>query len=184
MSEVEELLKAYERHVRLPWEKNLSGSEKVWFVVYDPSQERRLRFRLAEFQNVTRQAGYGWQELDLTDAFADWMSGHRYKESYFESPEDMESALKDFSKSVVEQINAVLSAPEVSEQTVVAVSGLASLFGLTRASEVFEKVARNVRGRLLVFFPGHHDGSNYRLLDARDGWNYLAIPITAKKGTE
>jgi hypothetical protein len=32
---------------------------------------------------------------------------------------------------------------------------------------------------LLVFFPGQFDNNNYRLLDARDGWNYLAVPITA-----
>jgi len=34
----------------------------------------------------------------------------------------------------------------------------------------------------LVFFPGERDGSNYRLLDARDGWNYLATPIAAQEG--
>jgi len=37
-----------------------------------------------------------------------------------------------------------------------------------------------IAGRLLVFFPGEHEGNSYRLLDARDGWNYLAIPITPK----
>ena len=35
-----------------------------------------------------------------------------------------------------------------------------------------------IRGRLVVFFPGHLERSNYRLLDARDGWNYMAVPIT------
>ena len=184
MSEVDELLKAYERQVSLPWDNNLSGSEKVWFVVYEPSQERRLRFRMGDFQNITRQTGHAWLHLDLTDAFATWMAAHRYKESYFETPEDMEPALKDFSDRVVEQINALLDSAEAGERGVVAISGLASLFGLTRASAVFEKVTSNIRGRLIVFFPGHHDGSNYRLLDARDGWNYLAIPITSKKGTD
>src|SRR5437870_4368748 len=29
---------------------------------------------------------------------------------------------------------------------------------------------------LLVFFPGVYEQSNYRLLDARDGWNYHAVP--------
>ena len=184
MSEVEELLRAYERQVSLPWEKNLSGHEKVWFVVYDPAQERRVRFRLAEFQRMTRQTGHGWLEVDLTDRFATWMASHRYREAYFESPEDMEPALQDFSNTVVEQIKAALTATDADEHSVVAVHGLASLFGLTRVSAVLEKVTTEVRGRLLVFFPGHHDGSNYRLLDARDGWNYLAIPITSKKGTD
>jgi len=39
-----------------------------------------------------------------------------------------------------------------------------------------------VEGRLLVFFPGeyHPENHTYRLLDARDGWNYLAVPLLAK----
>jgi hypothetical protein len=34
----------------------------------------------------------------------------------------------------------------------------------------------------LVFFPGEHhpEHHSYRLLDARDGWNYLAVPLLAK----
>jgi hypothetical protein len=40
-----------------------------------------------------------------------------------------------------------------------------------------------VNGRMLVFFPGEVDGNNYRLLGAKDGWNYLATPITADKGS-
>jgi hypothetical protein len=39
-------------------------------------------------------------------------------------------------------------------------------------------VESDIRGRLVVFFPGHLERSNYRLLDARDGWNYMAVPIT------
>ena len=38
-----------------------------------------------------------------------------------------------------------------------------------------------VAGRLLIFFPGSYENNNYRLLDAYDGWNYLAVPITADK---
>jgi len=60
------------------------------------------------------------------------------------------------------------------------VHGLGSLFGITSVSALIEAVAGNIRGRLLVFFPGHYEGNNYRLLDARDGWNYLAVPITTK----
>jgi hypothetical protein len=30
----------------------------------------------------------------------------------------------------------------------------------------------------VIFFPGHFEHNNYRLLDARDGWNYHAVPIT------
>ena len=65
------------------------------------------------------------------------------------------------------------------DETVVAVTGVASLFGFTRISQVLPLVEPHVRGRLLVFFPGVYENNNYRLLDARDGWNYLAVPITS-----
>ena len=32
-----------------------------------------------------------------------------------------------------------------------------------------------------IFFPGSYEDNNYRLLDGYDGWNYLAVPITADK---
>ena len=63
----------------------------------------------------------------------------------------------------------------------VGLSGLAALFGIIRVSALIEQVERFVRGRLLVFFPGEWEGNHYRFLDARDGWNYRAVPITANK---
>ncbi len=181
-SEIEALLRNYETFVRLPWDRSLAGAQKVWFAIYDPAQERRLRLRLPEFAVATKNAGHAWVLLDLTDAFAGWMARHEYRDAYFEQPEDMNLALQDFADHVIGLILNTLNAPPVDENTLVVVSGLASLFGLTRASAVLEKVTSAIRGRLLVFFPGHKDGSNYRLLDARDGWNYLAIPITAHNG--
>ncbi|HSH77481.1 MAG TPA: hypothetical protein VLA19_02995 [Herpetosiphonaceae bacterium] len=182
MSEIEDLVKAYKRFVRLPWDRTLAGPQKVWFAIYDPAQERRLRLRIEEFEVATKQAGHGWALLDLTDSFARWMGQHEYRDAYFEQPEDMDLALQDYAETVAGEVRAALQAEGVDENTVVAITGLASLFGLTRASTLFEAVAPAIRGRLLAFFPGHHDGSNYRLLDARDGWNYLAIPITANDG--
>jgi len=179
MGEIEGLIRAYDRFVRLPWDKTLAGPQKVWFAIYEPVQERRLRLRLREFEIKTKAAGYFWVLHDLTSSFARWMAQHEYREAYFEQPEDMELALQDYFDTLAKEITAWLTAPEVSDKTVVAIVGLASLFGLARASAIFEIVTPNIRGRLLVFFPGQHDGANYRLLDARDGWNYLAIPITA-----
>jgi hypothetical protein len=62
---------------------------------------------------------------------------------------------------------------------VVAVIGLASLFDFMRVSSLMERVEDTVRGRLLVFFPGEYTGNVYRFMDARDGFNYLAVPITS-----
>ena len=184
MSSIEGLIAAYDRFVRLPWDQTLAGPQKVWFAIYEPTQERRLRPRIAEFEVATKNAGHGWAHVDVTDAFAQWMAGHDYRDEYFKEPSFLELALKEeFATHVIDLVRQVLTAPEVDERTVVAVSGVGSLFGLMRVSVLVEAVAPIVRGRLLVFFPGQHDGSNYRLLDARDGWNYLAVPITAAEGS-
>jgi hypothetical protein len=182
VNEIEGLLKAYQSFLELPWDRTLAGPQKVWFAIYEPSQARRLRLRLAEFEMATKNAGHAWHHLDLTNLFASWMAQHEYREAYFEQPEDMDLALQDFASFVSQRIADALTAPDIDTNTVVAVSGLASLFGLTYASAIFETVAPSVQGRLLVFFPGQHNGSNYRFLDARDGWNYLAVPITGIEG--
>lgn len=179
MSEVQNLISNYRQFVGMPWQQDIAGAQKVWFAVYDPTQERRIRLRLDEFQIATQAAGHKWRVVDLSDSFAKWMAGHRYREAYFESPEDLGLALNNYTEAVVKLLHDALSTPGVNDNTVVAVLGVATLFGLTRASTVIEKAAPDIQGRLLVFFPGHHESGNYRLLDARDGWNYLAIPITA-----
>lgn len=180
--EVEGLLRAYERHVQVPWDDRIAGPERVWFAIYDPLQERRLRARIKAFQNATEATGHGWRQLDITDAFAEWMAAHEYREAYFEEPTLLGSALDDFTRDVTQRFVDALTAPDVDANTVVAVVGVGSLFGLTHVSKVVQGTADAIRGRLLVFFPGQHEKQNYRLLDARDGWNYLAVPITAKNG--
>jgi hypothetical protein len=181
LSEVEGLLKSYERFVRLPWEQGLAGPQKVWFAIYDPTHERRLRLRLSEFEVATKKAGHTWKLVDLTETFATWMAGHDYREAYFEQPEDMDLALEEYLDFVTEQLKFNLTSPEISNSSLVALLGVSSLFGLARVSTVVERVVPEIRGRLLVFFPGQVEGNNYRLLDARDGWNYLAVPITANE---
>lgn len=182
MSEVQDVLKAYERFIQLPWSDYLSGQEKVWFIVYDPAQERRIRLRIPEFQVVTTKAGYLWKLIDITDSFAEWMAKIDYRDAYFENPADMDPMLQDYIEYLVAKVVSELNTPDADEKTVVAISGIATLFGLARASLIIDQLTAHIKGRLAVFFPGSYDGSVYRLLDARDGWNYLAIPITAEKG--
>ena len=177
MSEIEGLLSEYERSVKLPWSHNLAGAQKVWFARYDPGQERRLRLRIGEFETATTDAKRMWRLVDMTDSFAEWMTNHEYKDAYFEQPENLELALVDFSDYVAERVRKELRHSSVDENTVVALLGLASLFGLIRVSELVTKVESKILGRLLAFFPGQRDGSNWRLLNARDGWNYHAVPI-------
>lgn len=184
MANIEGLVREYERTVSRPWEERLAGPQKVWFALYAPGDERRLRARLGAFEVATAKAGHGWKSYDLTDDFARWMTEHQYRERFFRSPAFLTNdALKGFDAYVTERLKATLSDEDVDERTVVAVWGVASLFGLTRVSRLMEPVTDEVKGRLLVFFPGERDGSNYRLLDARDGWNYLATPIVAQEGS-
>lgn len=179
MNQIEQLLAAYEEFAGLPWQEHLAGAQKVWFAVYDPVQERRLRLRIPEFEITTKKTGHKWAYLDINDSFARWMAAHRYRETYFQRPDRIGRSLRDFEAYVSEEIKAALSAPGVDHNTVVAIGGIASLFGLTYASTVLEPVTTAVLGRLLVFFPGRYENNVYRLLDARDGWDYLAVPITA-----
>ncbi|MCL5996403.1 MAG: DUF1788 domain-containing protein [Chloroflexi bacterium] len=179
MSKINDLIKSYERYVRLPWARALSGQEKTWFAVYSPADERRLRYHLPEFENATRRAGHGWVSCDVTNTFTAWMTSQEYRESYYESPDDIEMLLFKYQDHVAHGITGVLTRVDADDNTVVAVYGIASLFGFMRVSDLLRKVTSHVHGRLLVMFPGDHDGANYRLLDARDGWNYLAVPIKA-----
>lgn len=176
-------MRAYERFVGSGWVSSVAAQERVWFALYEPRDERRLRLRISAFEEATLRARHGWLACDLTDEFAHWMASQEYRESYFEAPEDLtEDLLDDFAESLAGLVRGVLDLPEADERSVVAIYGVGSLFGLAQVSLLLEKIAPRVRGRLLVFFPGEHDNGNYRLLDARDGWNYLAIPITAQEG--
>ena len=183
-NKIERLAQRYEHFCSLPWERSLAGSQRIWFAVYDKNDERRLRARVSEFALLTRTSNHGWHLVGLTNAFGHWLASHEYRASYFEAPEDLDLLLPDFEKFVIEQITVALQHPDTDDDTVVAVQGIACLFGFTKVSGVINKISSIVRGRLLVFFPGEHEDNNYRLLDARDGWNYMAIPITAHDGGE
>ena len=182
MSYVDDLLASYRRFVRLPWPRNVAHAQRVWMAIYPPEHERRLRLNVPEFATATKQAGHGWQLIDITTSFEVWMANHEYRDAYFESPELLEPALADFFDQLCDRVRSDLSLADADENTVVGLLGAGSLFGLgshVKVSALLAEVNRAIQGRLLVFFPGEHDGNSYRLLDARDGGNYLATPITA-----
>lgn len=183
MGRVEQLALKFGLHIRSPWQRTVSGAQRVIMVVYDPELERTLRARKALFENETDPLLRAWHEVDVTDAFARWMGGQEYREEYFAAPEDLRLKIdgdgSEFSVFVAEEIRAALRrAAEDSRDAVVALFGVGSLFGFARVSQILRDVERDISGRLVVFFPGQYENNNYRLLDARDGWNYLAVPIT------
>jgi hypothetical protein len=111
------------------------------------------------------------------------MANTDYRDVYFEEPETLAMKLRsNFVQYAADQLRRALTAEGADEDTVIAVQGIACLFGFTRVSLMLKEVVKEIRGRLVVFFPGEFEDNNYRLLDARDGWNYLAVPITLHNG--
>lgn len=181
MTRIKRLIQNYKRFLSVnPWDKQIAGAQKVWFAVYDKADERKLRVQLDEFELATKAEGHTWKTVDVTNDFANWIASLEYRESYFENPDDLEMTLAEFETHVANRIKKELEG--ASENTVVAIYGIASLYGFLRVSNLMNKVQSIVRGRLLVFFPGEYENGDYRLLDARDGWNYLALPITTQEG--
>ena len=178
MNTIDRLLGNYSRQVHLPWPDKLSGKQRIWFAVYPPVEERRVRARLAQFEEHTLQAGHGWSSVDLTGLLPDYLKTHKYREAIFADPKHLKaaSALEARASALVK---AACASSETNANGVVAVTGLASLFDFMRVSSLVESVEDSVRGRLLLLFPGEYQGNVYRFMDARDGFNYMAVPITS-----
>ena len=183
-SKVSKLVVTYRQHLTVPWQAGLAAVQRVIFAVYDKNDELRLRANVEEFALVTHQAGKHWLLIDVTDIFPKWMCEQEYRDAYFESPEDLAGyqtgELTEFVTDLIAQLKTRITADSTPD-TVVALLGVGSLFGLARVSTVVEGIKDAASGRLLVFFPGeyHSENHTYRLLDARDGWNYLAVPLLA-----
>jgi hypothetical protein len=186
MSKVAKLVNAYREHLTVPWQAGLAAIQKVIFAVYDKGDELRLRAHVGEFEQATQAAGHKWLLVDVTQAFPEWMAGQEYRDAYFECPEDLDGytvgEITEFINSLVATVRVQIQS-SADDDTVVALLGVGSLFGLARVSSLVEGIKDSIGGRLLVFFPGeyHAEHHAYRLLDARDGWNYLAVPLIAKE---
>jgi len=183
MARADQLLASYRRHVSLTPRTNLPLSQRVWFLVYPPEDERRMVNRIPEFEMATREHGLDWQHLDLRGAFADWMDTF--------DPEERDACLADpsicedyadpgFLDHLGGRLRAAMTAvpADAAASTVFAVSGLMDLYDFAHVSGVLETLeADRLPGILALFFPGEREGNTYRFLGARTGWNYLATPI-------
>ena len=178
MSPIDRLLSNYARQVRLPWSTNVSGKQRIWFAVYPPSEERRVRAKLPQFEALTLEAKHGWLDVDLTRLLPEFLASHKYRESIFQNPQHLRAGgeLEMRAATMVEQVCA---RDEADANAIVAITGLATLFDFMRVSTLVERVEDSIKGRMLVFFPGEFAGNTYRFMDARDGFNYLAVPITS-----
>lgn len=181
MSRVKRLVQSYGKYISVPWRDDAAAAQRVIFCVYNQTEERWLRAKIDEFEIVTRQAGHEWAVFDLANTFAVWLTSQRYAQSYFQKPHLLHTLLPKYLTFITDEFETFLKKNEIGPDSVVAIEGVGSLFGFLRVKEVVDKLAPMVKGRLLVFFPGSYENNNYRLLDGYDGWNYLAVPITADK---
>lgn len=181
MSRIKRLTLSYSKYVAVPWRGDAAAAQRVIFCVYNETEELSLRAKVDEFEIATRATGRDWTLFDLTDTFPNWLASQRYAKSYFEKPHLLITLLPKYLTFIESEFAAFLQAQGANEQFVVALKGVGSLFGFLKVKEVVDKLAPMVQGRLLVFFPGSYEDNNYRLLDGYDGWNYLAVPITADK---
>jgi hypothetical protein len=179
MSRIQQLAKTYGQHIATAWQRTVADSQRVIMIVYDKELERDILAHKGEFEIASKQANHDWFEVNIAPAFAEWIAEAEYRDAYFESPDDLQLKLEsEFTRFVADKIREVLNREDVPDSSVVAVFGAGALFAFTRVSEVLKLVEPSIRGRLIIFFPGVYEHNNYRLLDARDGWNYLAVPIT------
>lgn len=182
MARIDQLLSSYRRHVSLTPRGNLPLSQRVWFVLYPPDEERRLVNRLPEFEIATRDAGLGWHRIDLGGAFADWMDTFDPDErtDCLAVPDIIETyADPGFADYLAARLRQALDAlpPADRVHTVFALTGLMDLYDFVHVSAVLEALDSRLPGIIALFFPGEREGNTYRFLGARTGWNYLATPI-------
>lgn len=173
------LIEAFEKVINEPWSSSLSGQERIWFLVYDPAEQRKVDLHIGDFENATIKSGKKWECFSLKNCFPNWMANHEYKEDYFKSPEYIVDQLEaEFIPYAIQFFKKELSKIEQDDDTLIALKDVSALFGFARLSEILKSCDKDFKGRLLIFFPGEFEHNHYRLLDARDGWDYLARPIT------
>lgn len=187
MSRIDQLLERYRRHVALPLKQGLPLSQRVWFLVYPPEEERRLANRVDDFEIATKEATLRWQRIDLAPVFVDWMDSYdpEERDQCLANPEILETyadpGFRDFVCARIRSAVEGISSPE-NERTVFAITGLMELYDFIHVSAVIDALDSRFPGILLVFFPGEREGNTYRFLGARTGWNYLAVPILVESG--
>lgn len=177
MSQIDNLLANYRGFIQTPWPSNLSGRQRVIFAIYPPAEERRLRAHIKEFELATCEVNHTWRLVDITNTPSSWLAFHDYREAYFKEPGAICTVEEELKNHIIADLKRACRAEDVGKETVVAVIGTGSLFGFTHVSNIIAGLEEDIKGRLLIFFPGAYERNVYRFMDARDGFNYMAVPI-------
>lgn len=188
MARLDTLLANYKRHLAVPLRPGLPLSQRVWFCVYPPEEERRLQTFIENFQMVTTEASLGWKQINLGGSFANWLDTFEPEErdEIKNDQELVESyAKKGFCRYLAQEVSkqAAEVPADQAPRTVFALTGLMDLYDFIDVSSVIDTLSKDFQGLLAVFFPGERDGTSYRFLNARTAWDYLAVPITCEEPT-
>ena len=73
-SKLDQLLESFEKVVKEPWSAALSGQERIWFLVYDPAEQRKVDLRLGDFETATMKSGKKWKGISMKLCFPSWMA--------------------------------------------------------------------------------------------------------------
>lgn len=184
MNRIDQLIENYRSHIQMPLRIGLAAPQRVWFAVYPGGEERRLINRIDEFEMLTKAAGHPWVRIDLKGKLSTWIASVDEEEraDWFKNPGDIDLYAKNEWRDVLtEFFNHEVARARAPERTVFALTGLMNLYDFLHVSELIEGMLKDFPGHLLVFFPGEKEGNIYRFLDARTGWNYLAVPILSER---
>jgi hypothetical protein len=142
--------------------------------------QRKVDLRLGDFETATIKSGKKWKGISIKLCFPVWMAQHEYRDDYFKNPSYIVDQLEaEFIPFAIQFLKDELKKTEQDQDTLIAIKDVSSLFGFVRLSEILKSCDKDFKGRMLIFFPGEFEHNHYRLLDARDGWDYLARPITS-----
>lgn len=184
MNRIDQLLANYRSHIQMPLRLGLPTSQRVWFAVYPAEEERRLANRVGEFELATTEAGHPWIRIDLKGSFARWLDSvdELERPAWFQHPGDIDLYAKtEWKDALAKFFRLEVARAAAPERTVFALTGLMELYDFLHVSDLIDALESSFPGFLLVFFPGVKEGNTYRFLDARTGWNYLALPILSDK---
>ncbi len=184
MSRIDQLLGNYKSYLQIPLKPHLAAGQRIWFAVYPAVEERRIANRIDEFEMATKAAGNAWVLIDLKGSLARWLASIDEEEraQWFTEADDIELyARTEWIHVLAELVMAEFAKAPAPERTIFAVTGLMDLFDYIHVSDFVEAVQASLPGFLLVFFPGERQGNTYRFLNARVGWDYLAVPILSEK---
>ncbi|MGB3327573.1 MAG: hypothetical protein WBA46_01385 [Thermomicrobiales bacterium] len=148
----------------------------------EPERMRAVLAQQEALRQITLHAGKVWCEYDITPRFGWWMARHRYADRYFSRPQRAATVLTDFATWLGQDIRAHIDEHALDANSLLVLSGGEALFGITKLSGIIREIEDHIPGRMVVLFPGQYQEPQYRLLDARDGWSYLAVPIVPISG--